>query len=258
MNNTKYSEFHQIHIPKTAGTLLCTFLNANLTPILLKNNFKIFGYNEQTMRHHGWGPVTENQYLVSSFRNPSKRMVSHFFQMLSHPAVDNIKVTRENRYIYDIGSRVNNYEQPTKNEFFNWIEKNDKWLSNYQSKNFFYRADDLFIPKCILGLAGPLSIKDFNKPEVLDNIKRVNLLIKSENLKTENFENILNKILNDYNLKNDKPINLDYNNRNRSKKSFEFYNSLSLKEVEYIESLNTLDLEIYNTESFFWDPKSII
>ena len=258
MNNTKYLEFHQIHIPKTAGTLLYTFLNANLIPILLKNNFKIFDANRQNMRHHGWSQVTENQYLVSSFRDPSKRMVSHFFQMLRNQLLHNVKITRENKHLYNIGSNINNYEAPTKDEFFNWIEKNDKWLSNYQSKNFFYRPDDLIIPRCILGLAGPLSIKDFNKPEVLNNLQKVNLLIKSEHLKNENFENILNKILNDYNLKNDKPINLDYNNRNRNKKSFEFYNSLSKKEIEYIESLNTLDLGIYNTESFFWDPKSII
>ena len=135
MNKTNYLEFYQIHIPKTAGTLLYTFLNTNLNPILLKNNFNIFDDSQQNMRHAGWSQVTENQYLVSSFINPSKRIVSHFFQMLKNQLSYNVKITRENKHKYSIGSKINDYNNPTKIEFFSWIEKNSKWVSDYQSKN---------------------------------------------------------------------------------------------------------------------------
>ena len=258
MNDTKYSEFYHLHIPKTAGTSLHIFLNNNIFPILPKNKINVFDYNSTKTYHCGWGPVKDNQYVLSSFRNPSKRVVSHFFWMLKLKMLDNPKITRENKHHYSIGSKINDYNNPTKIDFFSWIEKNSKWVSDYQSKNFFYRENDLVTPRCVAGCSPPLSINEFNKNEVFNNIKRTNLLIKSENIKLNNFNNIMNKILNDLNIENKNKIELTINAVNSNKKSFEFYNSLSLKEIEYIESLNTLDLEIYNTDSFFWDPKSII
>lgn len=258
MSNTIYSEFYHLHIPKTAGTSLYFFLDKNLFPILPKNGIKAFDYDGTRGYHYGWGPVKDNQYVISSFRNPSKRVVSHFFWMLKLQLANSPTITRENKHIYTVGTKVNNYNNPTKGEFFAWIEKNNKWISDYQSKNFFYRENDLVTPRCLAGCSPPLSINEFNKDEVLSNIKRTNLLIKSENIKLNNFNNIMSKILTDLSIENKNKIELTFNGVNSNKKSFEFYNSLSLKEIEYIESLNTLDLEIYNTESFFWDPKSAI
>jgi hypothetical protein len=258
MNDPDYSEFYQLHIPKTAGLSLYSFLNTNLFSILEKNNINIFNYNDRKTYHCGWQPVKDNQYVISSFRNPSKRVVSHFFWMLKLRLLDNAKITRENKHKYSIGSKVKDYNNPTNIEFFSWIEKNSKWVSDYQSKNFFYRENDLVVPTCVFGCSPPLSINEFNKDEVLNNIKRTNLLIKSEDIKLNNFNNLMNKILIDLNIENKNKIKLTTNAINTNEKSLKFYNSLSKKEIEYIESLNTLDLEIYNTDSFFWDPKAFI
>jgi len=250
-------EFYHLHIPKTGGTSLEVFLIQNVYPEFLKNNISIFK-DDLNGAHLGWKPVKDNQYIISSFRNPSKRVVSHFFWMLKLRLLDNPKITRENKHNYSIGSKVKDYNNPTKIEFFSWIEKNNKWVSDYQSKNFFYRENDLVVPICVFGCSPPLSINEFNKDEVLNNIKRTNLLIKSEDIKLNNFNNLMNKILIDLNIENKNKIKLTTNDINTNEKSFEFYNNLSLKEIEYIESLNTLDLEIYNTDSFFWDPKAFI
>lgn len=257
MSKNIYSEFYHLHIPKTAGMYLHSILNDNLFPILLKNNISIFNYNKEKGSHSGWKPVIDNQYVVSSFRDPVKRIVSHFFWMLKLIEKNGIKVTRENKHIFYFGSNVKDYKNPTKQEFMYWIEKNKDYLSNYQSKNFFYREDDQVVPICIRGCSSALSIKEFNKDEAIKNILRTNLLIKAENIKINNFENILNKILNDFDLKNEnKMMKINVNMSNSNEKSLVFYKSLSKEEIEYIESLNLLDLEVYNTDSFFWDLKA--
>ena len=259
MNKKNYSEFYHLHIPKTGGTYLSSILNNNLFPILLKNNISIFNYNNYNKRkqsHSGWKPIIDNQYIISSFRDPVKRIISHFFGMLKLIEKSEIKVTRENKHIFYFGSNIKDYKNPTKQEFMYWIEKNKDYLSNYQSKNFFYRENDQVLPICVQGFSSALSIKEFNKDEAIKNILRTDLLIKTENIKINNFENILSKILNDFDLKNEKKIIIKVNRSNSNEKSLTFYKSLSKEEVEYIESLNILDLEIYNTDSFFWDPKS--
>lgn len=260
MNKKNYSEFYHLHIPKTGGTQLSSILNDNLFPILLKNNISIFNYNNYNKRnksHSGWKPVIHNQYIVSSFRDPVKRIISHFFWMLKLIEKNEIKITKENKHLFYFQPNVKDYKNPTKQEFIYWIEKNKDYLSDYQSKNFFYRENDYVVPTCLQGSSSALSIKEFNKNEAIKNILRTDLLIKTENIKIDNFKNILNKILNDFDLKNENKImKININLSNSYNKSLIFYKSLSKEEVEYIESLNILDLEIYNTDSFFWDPKS--
>ena len=255
MNKKNYSEFYHLHIPKTGGTSLFLMLRENLFPILFKNNIPISIYNKEKRDHSGWKPVIDNQYIMSSFRDPVKRVVSHFFWMLNLIEASGIEVTRENKHIFYFGSNIEDYRNPTKQEFIHWIQKNKNYLSDYQSKNFFYRENDQVVPMCVIGCSPALSIKEFNKDEAIKNILRTNLLIKTENIKINNFENIFNKILNDFDLKNTNKIKINTNTSNSNKKSFEFYNSLSKKEIEYIQSINLLDLEIYNTDSFFWNPK---
>ena len=247
-----------MHVVKTGGTLLSTFLMYNVYD-KLKNIDVEIKRETLTNPHVGWKLVADNQYVISSFRDPVKRIISHFFHLLRSPPTDDVSiVTRENKWRCFIGGNISNYTNPTKNDFFSWLEYSNPHINNYQSKNFFYKEDIETIPFSLRGITAPLYLEGFNEADVLKNISRINLLLKTEDISINNFENLLSRILNDFNLKNKDKLNTDILSYNLHKKSFEFYNSLSKKEIEYIESLNTLDLEIYNTESFFWDPKTII
>jgi hypothetical protein len=257
LNHKKYDSLYHLHVVKTGGTHLATFLMYNIYNKLKNADVKI---NKESLEniHAGWKPVEENQYIISSFRDPVKRIISHFFHLLKLELADSSVINRENKWQHFIGGNISNYINPTKNDFFSWLEYNSPHIDNYQSKNFFYKEDIATIPHTLRGATARLYLEGFNDIDVLKNISRVNLLIKTKDMNINNFENLLNKILNDFNLKNKDKVNADILLSNSNKKSLEFYNSLSKKEIEYIESLNTLDLEIYNTDSFFWDPKAFI
>jgi hypothetical protein len=257
LSNKKYESLYHLHVVKTGGGNLSTFLIYNIYNILENNNFKVTTESKENI-HAGWKPVTESQYVISSFRDPTKRVVSHFFHLLMVNLSRVSEITRENKWQHFIGGNISNYANPTKNDFFSWLEYNSPHINNYQSKNFFYKEDIKTIPYTLRGVTAPLYLQGFNNLDVLKNISRINLLLRTKDININNFKNISNTVLNDFGLKNQNKITVNINENNANKKSLEFYNSLSLKEIAYIESLNTLDLEIYNTDSFFWDPKDFI
>jgi len=257
LNHKQYDSLYHLHVVKTGGTHLATFLMYNIYNKLKNADVKI---NRESLEniHAGWKPVEENQYIISSFRDPVKRIISHFFHLLKLELADSPVINRENKWQHFIGGNISNYINPTKNDFFSWLEYNSPHINSYQSKNFFYKEDIKTVPYTLRGVTAPLYLEGFNSLDVLKNISRINLLLRTKDININNFENLLNTILNDFNLKNKDKVDTDILSTNSNKKSFEFYNSLSKKEIEYIESLNTLDLEIYNTDSFFWDPKAFI
>jgi hypothetical protein len=246
-------EFYHLHIPKTGGTSLEVFLIQNVYPEFLKNNISIFK-DDLNGAHLGWKPVNQNSYVVSSFRDPVKRIVSHFFWTLKLVEQFNPEVTWKNAHLIYPATKIRDYKNPTKKEFMSWIEKNNQYLSNYQCKNFFYREDDSVSPKFLNGCTSPLSIEEFNKEESINNILKTNILLKTNDIKIDTFRKIYYEILEEFDIsyknKNSHLIRVGLANKNEKSKIF--YNTLTQEEINYIESLNIIDVEVYNTESLFW------
>ena len=146
---------------------------------------------------------------------------------------------------------------PTVEEFLNWIEKNKEILSNYQAKNFSYNEKDNGVPTFLQAHSSPLRLRNFDKKETFDNILNVNILLKTEDVTEKNMVNVVNKIFNDFEIKNnlntDKIIKQVSDRKNINSKSLELFNKLTKKDISYLQDLNSIDMEIYNTDSFFWD-----
>jgi hypothetical protein len=246
-------QFYHLHIPKTGGTSLEFFLIQNVYKKLLSNNISIFK-DDFNGAHLGWKPVTDNSYIVSSFRDPVKRVVSHFFWTLKIIEQFNPQITWKNAHLVYPATKIRDYKNPTKKEFMSWVEKNNQYLSNYQSKNFFYREDDSVSPKFLNGCTSPLSIEEFNKKESIKNILRVDILLKTNDINFNSLKKMYNKILNDFDINHSKKDGFikTKDTVNINERSKIFYDTLTQEEIKHLESLNEIDLEIHNTDSLFW------
>lgn len=221
----EFNKFYFLHIPKAGGHYVKEEIINYVVPALSFKNI------ESRIGHFYWEPVDDKTYVVSSFRDPVKRTVSHYAWNAIH--------LDEKKEINVKGMMI-------------WIENNKKYLSNYQSRSILY---DLKPSVKSLRLEGDINFLNLDVDDDLLNkrIKRINIFIKDKNLNKKSAFLIKDKIFKDLNLNSYfSPIPSNPLKHNINNISGILYNSLSKEEIEYIESFNTKDLEIYNTDSLFW------
>jgi len=233
--------FYHLHIPKTGGTSLNLFLNKTIYPILKSNNIEIYTQNNNIdiipISHNGWKPINNNIYIISSMRDPVKRCISQYVFL------DNFKKNNN----FDIANTDIN-----KKTFLEWFYKNENILSNYQLKNLFYCQDGSFYPEELDGNSPEININVLPIEIIKKNLSKINILIKTENITELNLKLMYYKILKDFNI----DIKEKYEYKENIKqyvnnKSLDIYNSLTKSEINFIEVINSIELEIYNTESYF-------
>jgi hypothetical protein len=154
-------------------------------------------------------------------------------------------------------NRVKDLSNPTLKEFMSWVEKHEDVLSNYQSKNFSYNEQDSYKPKFLESFTADLRLNNFSKEETLSNIKKINVMLKHTQANSETMKNVSEKILLDLGI-NETPYLVETKEKaskfvNDYSVSKRLFNELSKKDIEYLESINLLDMEIYNTDSLFWN-----
>ena len=135
-----------------------------------------------------------------------------------------------------------------------WIEKNQKYLSNFQSKSLIYNN----APKKDWYL---IENEDFINLEIDSkilekNIKKIQIFIKVENLDNNSILKIRKKILQDFNCNITDKINEKMKIGNKLKdnvnlESLDLYSKITDFDKKYIEDLNIIDYKIYNSEIFF-------
>ncbi len=243
-----------MHVPKTAGTYINHYLTFSLSYPIKKNksNIKIdlFG-------HMGWKPITENTYTISSFRDPVSRLVSYYCFMLNLYNINMEQFNLLRIHTVHPDNRVKDLSNPTLKEFMSWVEKHEDVLSNYQSKNFSYNEQDSYKPKFLESFTADLRLNNFSKEETLSNIKKINVMLKHTQANSETMKNVSEKILLDLGI-NETPYLVETKEKaskfvNDYSVSKRLFSELSKKDIEYLESINLLDMEIYNTDSLFWN-----
>ena len=118
----KYKSFYHLQIAKCGGTYLNNLIIHQLFNILKNNNISYVDGEY----HLGWQEI-ENNYVISSLRDPVKRTVSHYAY-------------------WKIGGQ--NGPIPEKiPSFMNWVETNKNFISNYQIKNFLYNKIKFLLKK---------------------------------------------------------------------------------------------------------------
>lgn len=176
----------------------------------------------------GWTPVTDNTFILSTFRHPVLRTISHFCD-----------------YKKNI---LNDYSKPDIKEFAQWFDNNQQALTNYQLKNLFYMPDsekDLLTDNEFKELELPQKMSD-----VKNRIRRIDCLVRVDNIRNETLLNISQTILKEF--KRDlvpyHPEPMQYNINIFSR---QLAMSLPEKIKSHIEYINDLEMNIYSTDSLF-------
>jgi len=188
--------------------------------------------NAKYPMHAGWTPIAEKMYLMTTWREPASRTVSHF-----------------------IHSKGILEKMPSKEELFKWVEENKKVMSDYQSRNILFESKDflnlekkgLFPEEDLLFMAPVM-----DRTKVWERINKINLILKWDSGSTWNFDIIGKKLADDLWLRekwSDKIGSSPLITSNKFSK--ELYKSLNKSEIDLLNKISPLDYEIYNSD-IFW------
>lgn len=229
--DNNYKTFYHLQIAKCGGTYLNNIIINQISDILLNNSIKVIDGEH----HLGW-QEKEKTYTVSCLRDPVKRTVSHYaYNYLNLPYSDN-----ENN-----------------SSFIGWVKKYEKFISNYQVKNFLYTRNvsllksspNIFVPE----QNKKFMLVELDKTFAMEKISKINILLKDTQLNYKTCENIGKKILKDFNIIDNIKINKNKeHDHNINKLSLQIYNNLTKKEIDYLYKINSLDSEIYFSEELYF------
>jgi len=213
--------FHH-HIPKAGGTYIKSTL---LDPLVYAHGIE--GQQLSTsgsQEHYGWKDVDDETFVISSVREPMRRLVS--------------------QYEY---RRVQMAEEWL--AFDEWLDTNEVALTNYQSKMFAYSFD--VQGGALLTKLNAMPIEVENEA-VLKNVKRVDVLLRDNQLNGETLEEVRKAICTRFDLPD--LINAKYTmpNYNANTQSQLTFNNLSYSQVKRLQKMTEADSEIYMDNSLFW------
>lgn len=229
----RYESFYHFHIGKTGGTYLFNTLVAPLFEALWAN--AIFTLNGSY--HVGW-VQRPNNYILSSFRDPVKRTVSHYS-------------------FFKMGGGRRNSRQTDIPDFMTWVNTYPDLLSDHQSKNFLYEKKNY-----TLNAFNPLEMIDHDflkikveKKTVLTRVSEVNILLRDNQLNNTTCEAVIAKISKDFNLQFPPQITpIKKKSQYRiTDESFQIYQSLTEQEKKLIYELNPVDSEVYFSPWLFFN-----
>jgi hypothetical protein len=226
----KYSSFYHLQIAKCGGTYLNNMIIHNIFNILQKNKIKYIDGEY----HLGWQEIP-NVYTLSCFRDPVERTVSHY------------------AYYKNGGQNGDLPENvPT---FISWVKQNERLLSNYQIKNFLYTKINIglnpFNPTS--GMDPDFLLIEVNKKLAFERIKKTKILLKNSQLNEKTCTNVMQKIIDDFNIYEKAFINKKIYDHNITPGSKDIFNSLNKKEIKYLYELNSLDSEIYFSDNLYFN-----
>ena len=240
-------DFYFLHIPKTGGIYLTLELT-KLLPGLLPDN----------MGHRYWyfGDNYKDKYIISSFRDPIKRLISHFAFSVT---IINLLTKKENftpsQYL-----KEKIFHEVNIDNFREWIKDWGEYTSNFQTKNILYSdTDKPFIGFHEKNIDFENIIIDKNK--LFSRLNHIEILLTTDQLNPNTIKKIANKIQYDLQFKpktisfklNDMLNSFTGNNYNINKESAKLYSQLTQKDFDYLKKLNNIDYEIYNDQSLFWN-----
>jgi hypothetical protein len=227
-----YSSFYHLHIAKCGGTYLTNTLLHTLRDELIKKNISYLDGSH----HLGWQEANNN-YVISSLRDPVKRTVSHYSY-------------------WKVGGGVGGRKPENPLSFLEWVEEHRDFISNYQVKNLLFTRTnfnyDIFQPK---GSLDPsfLSLR-INKAVLLERISRVNILLKDTQLNIACLTKVSSKIRSDFGITTPLETCLESGSNNKVlKDSAELYQSLGNTDKQYLYELNEIDSEIYFSSAFYFE-----
>lgn len=260
----KYNRFFNLHIPKTGGTYFRENILKPIEPYLNESGIATDtngdgGENRfaktQTFHWCWYEPyVKEESYIFTSFRDPAKRLISHYAWQALRAISYGLSSYKE--------------EDINVNNFYKWLEEYEDTYANFQSKNLIYYNPDHSIYKeavhtgwkqdDIPRINSFLFDKDFadypvDKEKVLSHIDRINLFVKDTTLSKKDYQiKIRDQIVFDLGLK---PVNMPITNKiygNNNPLSKELFSKFSNKQINDLYDKSPIDSEIFFNNNLFY------
>lgn len=248
---TKYNKVYFLHIPKTGGRFLTKYILRPIENILKDNGIELVKSPEDMRQHAGWPSWIDDQtYIISVFRDPCEFFVS----AVCHSIARNNGLVDEDNW--NVIKNNNDSFRVSKDELYDSLNRWN-YIKNFQSQNFLLSPN--VETRSILheSMVKHDNNETFDKEEIYNRIKRVNLMIRHNDLKFMDYKLLINKISNDLG------IEIKVNIQNTDKEYFKnnsseiLFNSLNIEDKNVIYNNFLLDKEIYEDNSLFWVPNQI-
>ena len=185
---------------------------------LEKNNIEIYPMGDDILKpnHDNWNTnfIDDNTYILTMFRDPAKRTVSHF--------IENEK-----------GAPDFNEKNNVKS-LLEWVKENE-FTKNFQSKS-------LIVNKAVNEANFNFEIK---KEQLDKRLKRIDLILKHKKMDYNYCSDIQAKITNGLNIGNYKNPRSIYNVGFSNTESQTLYNQLNVKQIDYLYENSATDSEVY-------------
>ena len=208
-----------LHIPKTGGK----FVSDNLMTYL-NRACKLSGVSSREVLvdgHLGWSVVDSATLIITAVRHPLPRTISHF--MYYHP---------ENLTLSIPEIKIN---------LFSYLEENI-YMNNYQAK--FICSDTVEMERLL-----DSQEMDQGCRLLSERLERVNFLIKTESITNKTMKDLYNLSCDHLNIVDMKVESLPtlYVKSYVSEASLAVFNSLTSVETQTLETVNLLDMSIYES-----------
>jgi hypothetical protein len=214
--------FYHLHTPKTGGHYLKSKITDMVCPSLEDKNIPF------VIDHGGWTHVTDNAFVLSSWRDPAKRTVSHFCHYIKYGVIN---------------------AESTVAELMSWIDSNRAYLTDYQARSLFYIKND---PEFFYLNDPTFTELRIEYAPLHEKLKRIDVLLKDTQLIKPICNEVVKLIFNSFDILEpiSKPITEFHNVNDMSE---HLYNKLYKSELTALYELNRIDSDIYFNDSLFWD-----
>lgn len=245
---SKYNKVYFLHIPKTGGRFLTKYILRPMEDILKDNGIELVKSPEDMRQHTGWPSwIDDKTYIITVFRDPCEFFVS---SVCHSEAGKKGLIDQENWHIVKKdGKDFRVDKQEVYNTLLLW-----EYMKDFQSQNFMLNPDTE-----VRSILHESKIRYennvvLNKKEVYSKINRVNLMIRTKDLKSMDYSLLIGRIAEDLGISIDldlPKINKEYFKNNASEFLF---NTLTQEDKDHINKNFMLDKEIYENDSLFWNP----
>lgn len=244
----KYNKVYFLHIPKTGGRFLTKYILEPISDQLKQNGIELIKLPDNVLKHGGWNElIDDNTYIVSVFRDPVKFFVSALSHMLSD---EKGLIDKENNFALKDN---NQFPIISVSEIYS-VLPDLPYLKNFQSQNFILDPKGKSIMHASMnahdkGLSIDVSL-------LYERIKRVNLMIRHNDLKNMDYSLLIKKIGEDLGV--NLQFNLDHINQTyfKNNSSEILYNKLNQADKDFILKSFDLDIKVYKDNSLFWTPSN--
>jgi len=208
---------YYLHLNKSAGRFFYNYVICDMKRAVEKAGLEYLlpPTKIKNWTHHGWNSlITDDTYIVCSLRDPVEAIVSY---------------------------RLHHSNIIDKEDFFNRIHE----ATNIQSRSFVEWDDNM---------VDPFVPVDFNNENIINRLKRVNLVLDSKSINLSNVDSIKRKIAEDLGIKDVLYSLREDTDEFRTPGVKEFCDSLTKEEIDIIKEVNYMDVELYEAAKSLFYP----